>query len=60
MDICPKCGLPMIYIPHIEYDGTEYGSHEPYWECPDDCFFGDCTQGFYPECSRLYSECPGP
>ena len=30
------------------------------WECPDDCFFGDCTQGFYPECSRLYSECPGP
>lgn len=35
--ICTVCGLPMIYIDHIEYDGTEYGSSEPYFECINNC-----------------------
>lgn len=33
---CPVCESEMIYVDHWEHDGFD-GSHEPYWECPDNC-----------------------
>lgn len=35
---CEVCGSPLMYIDHYEVDGiTEFGSHEPYYECPNGC-----------------------
>lgn len=33
---CENCGLPLIYVKHIEPDGFD-GSDESYYECPDGC-----------------------
>lgn len=41
---CKVCETPLIYVDHYEYDGvTDHGSHEPYWECPQDCAYPDCA-----------------
>ena len=34
--LCENCGLPLIYVKHIEPDGFD-GSDESYYECPDGC-----------------------
>ena len=34
---CQECGLPLFYVNHIEADGSDFGSPEPYFECPDGC-----------------------
>lgn len=33
---CENCGLPLIYVKHIEPDGFD-GSDESYYECPNGC-----------------------
>lgn len=39
---CEVCGELLIYVDHYEYDGvTEYGSHEPYYECVNGCAYPD-------------------
>lgn len=41
---CENCGESLIYVDHYEYDGvTEYGSHEPYWECLNRCAYPECA-----------------
>jgi hypothetical protein len=35
-EFCQNCGLPLIYVKHIEDDGFD-GSDESYYECPDGC-----------------------
>lgn len=38
MSTCTVCGLEKIYVNHHEPDGINpAGSHEPYWECPNNC-----------------------
>lgn len=34
---CQECGSPLFYIDHVEDDGSEFGSSEPYFECPEGC-----------------------
>ena len=35
---CEECGCPVMYVDHYEPDGiTEFGSHEPYYVCPNGC-----------------------
>jgi len=34
---CQECGSPLFFIDHVEDDGSEFGSSEPYFECPEGC-----------------------
>jgi hypothetical protein len=36
---CEVCGELLIYIEHWEFDGSEQGSFEPYWECLNGCAY---------------------
>lgn len=36
---CEVCGELLIYIEHYEFDGSEQGSFEPYWECLNGCAY---------------------
>lgn len=34
---CQNCGALLFYVDHVEDDGSEFGSSEPYFECPEGC-----------------------